>query len=243
MSSGNSAVNDHYQDFYSASDSRLLEWRRINAVTKARNIIEFCSGIKHDSVIDIGAGDGAVLRELGAQKFAREFYAAEISASGVEIIKSQPIAGLQSVRQFDGYALPYEDKQFDLAFMSHVLEHVDHPRQLLAEAIRVARFLYVEVPLELTCRLPLNFVWTNVGHINFYCQKSFRQLIQSSSLNVIHQKTINASPEAHIFASPRFGRAKWLFRESMMKAIPGAARFFLVYHSGILCTEKELPVS
>jgi hypothetical protein len=41
---------------------------------------------------------------------------------------------LAEARTYDGYRIPYGDKRFDLAVLSHVVEHLEHPRLLLYEA-------------------------------------------------------------------------------------------------------------
>ena len=46
--------------------------------------------------------------------------------------------GLVESKLFDGARVPYPDNSFDLAYMSHVVEHLEHPRQLIYEAARVA---------------------------------------------------------------------------------------------------------
>ncbi len=51
---------------------------------------------------------------------------------------------------------------------SHVVEH---PRTLLHEARRVARHVFVEVPLEHNLRLPRDFAADDLGHINAYTRK------------------------------------------------------------------------
>jgi arsenite methyltransferase len=40
---------------------------------------------------------------------------------------------------FDGRRLPFDDGAFDLVYCKQVLEHVEHPRELVAEAARVLR--------------------------------------------------------------------------------------------------------
>ena len=233
-------LKDHYAEFYSDSNSRLKEWRQLSANAKSSNIVRHCSDLKHDVILDVGAGDGAVLRELSMNNFGTELHAVELSESGVRAMKDQPFDRLASVQEFDGYHLPFSDDQFDLAIMSHVLEHVEHPRVLLAEASRVSRHLFVEVPLELTYRLPENFTWNSVGHINFYTAKSFRNLIQSSSLDVICQEVTNASLDTHIFQSKKLGRLKYLIRQSLLRMAPKLAPLFLVYHSCIVCKKTAV---
>ena len=76
---------------------------------------------------------------------------------------------------FDGYRTLYADNQFDLVLLSHVVEHVEHPRLLLYEAARVGKRLFVEVPLEDNVRLSDDFVFDHVGHINVYSRKTMRR--------------------------------------------------------------------
>ena len=38
---------------------------------------------------------------------------------------------------FDGRRLPFEDASFPLVYCKQVLEHVEHPRELLSEVARV----------------------------------------------------------------------------------------------------------
>ena len=68
----------------------------------------------------------------------------------MEAIRAKNIPGLFDCKVFDGYTIPYDDNAFDLVVLSHVVEHVEHPRKLLYEAKRVARYVFIEVPLEAT---------------------------------------------------------------------------------------------
>jgi len=49
--------------------------------------------------------------------------------------------------QADAHDLPFEDKQFELAVLCEILEHVQDPVQVLKEAQRVAERIWITVPL------------------------------------------------------------------------------------------------
>jgi SAM-dependent methyltransferase len=135
----------NYEQAYASGGS---DWRRIGALGKVDNIVALCSALPHDSALEIGAGDGAILERLSELKFCSALHALEISPSGVETIEKKGIPELVECAVFDGYEVPFDDDAFDLAILSHVLEHVEYPRKLLHEASRVARYVCVEVPLE-----------------------------------------------------------------------------------------------
>src|SRR5579883_3047211 len=171
----------NYDEYYVED---ISAWRELGAIDKASNIRAMCSSLSPSTVLEIGAGDGSVLQRLAHAGFGRRHFALDISSSGVERIIGRQIPSLVECRQFDGYAIPYAAESFDLAILCHVVEHVEHPRLLLSEAARVARYVYVEVPLEHNRRLPQNFVWDSVGHINFYTAQTIRLLVQSCGLEV-----------------------------------------------------------
>src|ERR1022692_4092903 len=141
--SGN--VKTAYDEFYQKHDEA---WRMLGAKYKAQHIIDVCKGHTFKKVLEVGAGDGSILKLLADQNFAPEYHAVEISESGVEHIKSRNIKNLVAANIFDGYHLPFLDNSFDLIILSHVLEHVEHERLLLREMKRVARYCVIEVPRD-----------------------------------------------------------------------------------------------
>ena len=46
----------------------------------------------------------------------------------------------------DIYHLPYQDDEFDYAYLSHCVEHLEHPAHALKEVMRVSRKGYIECP-------------------------------------------------------------------------------------------------
>src|ERR1700733_6487249 len=100
------SVKTAYDEFYNKHDEA---WRMLSAKYKAQHIIDVCKGHSFDTVLEVGAGDGSILKLLADQNFAPQYDAVEISESGVAHIKSRNIANLRSVQLFDGYHLPFED--------------------------------------------------------------------------------------------------------------------------------------
>src|SRR5262245_13857774 len=119
----------------------------LGAKGKAEHVIRLCArhNIKPTHALEVGAGDGSILRCLSDSGFCDKLYGLEISQPGVDVIRRQGIRGLVSCQTFDGYSLPFEDRFFDLAILSHVLEHVEYERALLRELKRVSNYQVIEI--------------------------------------------------------------------------------------------------
>lgn len=233
--STNSDLMTMYEDYY--ADGEVAEKRAIAARQSVKHIRAIAGDQKFDSVLDIGAGEGAVLSELYGSGFAKSFSAVEISASGVSAIKARGIPTLQSIDQFDGYKVPHHDKSFDLAMAIHVLEHVEHERMFLYEAKRVARKLYIEVPLELTKDLSKSIRMSGpYGHINFYTPGLFENLLKTSGFTVEKMMIFAHDMEYEQYLSGRAkGWVKYQIRQNLLRYAPSIATRNMVYMAGALC--------
>ena len=218
------------------------EWRRLGAVDKARNVVELCMGLPHARVLEIGAGEGALLARLAEQGFGAELHALEVSEEAPALIRARGIRGLAGAAAFDGYAIPHPARAFDLAILSHVVEHLEHPRALLREAARVARAVFVEVPLEDTWRLPRDFRADAVGHLNFYSARSLRHLVQSCGLEVLRERVTNPGAGSHVWRGGAIaGRLRWAVREALLRAAPRLATSAFTYHGSLVCRAPAAP--
>ncbi|HEY3490045.1 MAG TPA: class I SAM-dependent methyltransferase [Candidatus Deferrimicrobiaceae bacterium] len=164
------------------------EWRLLGAKTKAANIILLSqrNNVPHRKILEVGAGDGAILKWLDAFKFSEEAHALEVDPSGVDVIKSLNLASVRKVSLFDGYALPYDDDAFDLVVLSHVLEHVEFERILLREIKRVSRFQVIEIPLDSIA--DADRAWQHLysyGHINAYTPALLRFLLKTERFGIV----------------------------------------------------------
>ena len=175
------------------------------------------------------------LSELG---FGHQLYAAEISRSGVDVIERREIPRLVECRLFDGPTCPGTTRTFDLAILSHVVEHLEHPRQLLAEAARVARHVFVEVPTEDISRRAKDYAPDRVGHINFYSPRTIRWLLQSSGLRVVTQVTTNPSKAVYAYHAGRTGLVHYHTKELLLRLAPALATRHFCYHEALLATAE-----
>ena len=228
-----SDILSHYKDFYANYSS---EWRLLGGLDKARNIIDLCEAHKFENVVELGAGDGTILDQLSKAGFAESYTALEISESAVEVIRGRIIEGLRETILFDGYSVPCENGAYDLAILSHVVEHVEHPRLLLQEAARIAGTVFVEVPLELHLRTSRDFRWTDTGHINIYNPLTIRHLLQSTGFKAVKERVSNPSYAVHRFQLGKWrGSVQFAIRSLALRLMPFLATQLFTYHWSALC--------
>ncbi|MDN3551778.1 class I SAM-dependent methyltransferase [Mucilaginibacter aquaedulcis] len=193
--SGN--VKTAYDQFYEKHDEA---WRTLSGKYKGQHIIEVCRGLSFKNVLEVGAGDGSILKFLSDNSFAPEYQAVEISASGVDHIRSRGIKNLTAVQVFDGYKLPFADDSFDLIILSHVLEHVEHERLLLREMRRVAKYCVIEVPRDYKFNVDTRIKhFLAYGHINVYTPTSLRYLLSTEGFEVENDLVSLIDPEVTRF--------------------------------------------
>ena len=191
------AVSPRLQERYDGQyEGDLAEWRDLGGRYKAQNILEVCEGRRFGKVLDCGAGDGAVLKFVDASGAFAETFAAEISDSGLSRIRQRGLATLREAVKFDGYRLPFADRAFDMAYCSHVLEHVEHPRLLLRELARVSAFQVLEVPLDYSPGVDAKAAeLLGYGHINVYTPSLFRFLLKSEGFQVLRERLTHAAAD------------------------------------------------
>ncbi len=186
-----------YDNFYVGKDE---QWRLLSAKYKAQNIREVCTHQQFKKILEVGAGDGSILKYLDEFHFAPEIHALEISKSGVEQIDNRKIGSLRSVQVFDGYSIPFGDHEFDLVILSHVLEHVEFERMLLREIKRVAKHVVIEVPIDYRYGVDKRMKhFLAYGHINMYTPSSLRFLLQTEGFEIVTDKISVIEPEVTKF--------------------------------------------
>ena len=190
-------LKNAYDNFYVGKDE---QWRLLSAKYKAQNIKDLCEKFQFQKILEVGAGDGSILKYLDESGFAPEIHALEISSSGVEQIGKINLGKVKSVQIFDGYHIPYEENEFDLVILSHVLEHVEFERMLLRELKRVANYCVIEVPIDYRYGVDNRMKhFLAYGHINMYTPSSLRFLLQTEGFEIVNDKISVIEPEVTKF--------------------------------------------
>ncbi len=174
---------DAYWDAKAQSGLGKLSPWRLRRVQVFESIVS-----PEDSVLDIGVGDGALLKYLVEQKRV-EAYGLDLSPKAVEFCHS---IGLTNVKLGDAnrpiYAVTAEafgsDLRFDYAICSEIIEHLPEPEILLNDLRRVVRKgIIVSVPNTgfhqhrlrlLMGKFPLQWVVTPGEHLRFWTLADFR---------------------------------------------------------------------
>ncbi len=176
------------------------------------------SGISE--VIEIGAGTGAILQELSPKRPHWNLTAVDLAEENIAAIRRLRLRNLRTSQVADAEHLPFPDKRFDLAILSHVIEHLPDPAAGLCEARRIARLLLIEVPVEGTPVLDLvwfvrkhrgrNRVPNDLGHLWHYSVREWNRVIAAAGLTIIGRLQYLLTREVLLFG--KSGRALQLAR-------------------------------
>lgn len=222
----------NYERFY---QDDVAEWRRIGSIDKVRNITRLCGKHAPARVLEVGCGDGSILARMSEVGFGEALHGVDISSTGVAKANARGIPRLVGCQVYDGQTFPFEDDAFDLVVLTHVVEHLEYPRAVLYEAARVAKRVFIEVPLEDTIRMPRDFVADAVGHINFYSPATIRRLVQTCELRVVEQVVTNFSLPGYTFNGGLKAVPKFLLKEGLLRFAPKLAPRLYTYNSALLC--------
>ena len=111
-----------------------------------RNITGLVQEARPERLLDVGCGEGVVLRHLDQQLRGVTVIGLDVDGTGLRVAQSQNSV---SLLQGSVYALPFASNTFDLVMCCEVLEHVERPDEALAELARVSRrHVLLSVPNE-----------------------------------------------------------------------------------------------
>lgn len=130
--------NDFYETlgekWYTATDHPIALLRAENAIRVPWIIREIGCG---KTVLDIGCGAGILTNALALA--GHQVHGIDLSESSLKSARSHDATKTVSYQVANAYVLPYPKETFDVVCAMDVLEHVDNPQRLIAEASRVLK--------------------------------------------------------------------------------------------------------
>jgi ubiquinone/menaquinone biosynthesis C-methylase UbiE len=152
-----------------------------------RRVDEAVAGLEPTSVLDVGCGEGVVTERLAQRLAPAKVLGIDAAEAHLETEWDSRSAPNISFMAGSAYDLPFPDASFDLVCCIEVLEHLERPRDALAEMSRVAgRALLLSVPNEPTWRVSHLLAGRDVrklgdtpGHINHWSKRAFAELVST----------------------------------------------------------------
>jgi methionine biosynthesis protein MetW len=146
-------------------------------------------------LLDVGCGDGALLRHL-VQTKGVDGRGVEISREGVNACVRQGLSVVQGDADTD--LVDYPDGAFDMVVLSQTLQATHNPRQVLLQLLRIGRQAIVSFPnfAYWRCRLQLAFggrmpvtesldnPWYATPNIHFCTIRDFTNLCRDEGITI-----------------------------------------------------------
>jgi SAM-dependent methyltransferase len=237
-----------YTAAYAGGDPARAElggrWRALGARGKAAHIEALCAqvGLEPATLVEVGCGDGAVLSELAAREVAGTLDGFELAPTAIALARERAIPGARRLEAYDGARVPAADRAYDLAVLTHVLEHVPEPAALLAEGARIAPWVLVEVPLEANrsaARPAKRAQAATIGHLQAFDRAAVARLLADAGLEPRAELTDPLGYAHHAFFGHRArAAAKWALRTALWRLAPRRAERLFTVHYAVLARSQ-----
>jgi len=170
--------------------SKHAKYRDLNPVSRFlvngffESIRSLASTVEAGSILDVGCGEGLVMKSLEDLVANKSCYA--IDHDPQEIKDARQNVSFCDFKVGSIYEIPYEDNFADLVFCTEVLEHLDDPELALNELHRVSSgYAIISVPNEPLWRI-LNMVrlkylkdlGNTPDHKNHWSSRSFKRFAE-----------------------------------------------------------------
>src|SRR5439155_19593308 len=111
---------------------------------------------------------------------------------------------------------------------------------MISEAARVARNVFIEVPLEDNLKLSQDFVFDRVGHINFYNVKTIRHLVQSCGMRILGAHLSDSSRQSYAYRKGKWrGAVSYLVKEASLRSWSRIAANLFTYHYSVVYSQDS----
>lgn len=143
---------------------------------RRRMVANLAQTIAHDSILDLGCGDGSLIAEL-KNKIPTEFEGSDISNEAFAIArKNAPGVHFYQLDLMSGSL----NKTYDVVILSEVLEHIENDEHVLTTIAPNARHVVISVPGG-----PADKVDRRCGHFRNYTDKLLGEKLERCGYDVV----------------------------------------------------------
>jgi len=184
---------DYYVSLYASGLEQEAEWLRRGAVRKVNSIqiLLHRHSIQPQTIMELGCGPGAVIRECRRRSLAQRYIAVDYSADAISYLRANE-PDIEAIQADITSAHFHMAEAVDVVVLTHVIEHLEKPGEFLQATLLKLKFRYLiaEVPLEdlLGGRLKGLFrdrLINTTGHVQFFNSSSFMELLTSNGFDLL----------------------------------------------------------
>jgi len=229
------------------------QWLKYGANDKCDSIEALIKDLDSDSigsVLELGAGSGALIAEIKRRGIGNRYYAADYSEVACRYLREN-VEGVE-VFQIDlTKDSPLGD--YDLVVISHVLEHLEDPAlclDLICENLNF-KYMIVECPLEKLLISKVKNLFRDqtinaAGHVYFFDKKSFEEIL-TSRLKIIKNR-LYAPYSKRESLKFEFNKHQWSWIQRLMKSFtmrwgpkyfPLFWKMYWIANHAVLCAKKS----
>jgi SAM-dependent methyltransferase len=174
-------------------------WCTTGAREKAFSVASLAADRGIRTVLEVGCGTGVVLAELDDLDFGDRYWACEPMAELCDLARAKAIGRMVDIACTTFEEETFAGQPFDLIILSHVLEHVLNPAELLSRALHRARYVILEVPIEANMAGNLRSAVRRrltgrprtvnaAGHIQFFSTSDAKNLVRWSGGEIMNTR-------------------------------------------------------
>lgn len=148
-----------------------------------RKIINTLQDIETQNILDIGCGEGFIIKEISETYPKLTIEGTDISNESLE--KAKKLNPNIKFSQANIYNLPFKENQFDLCLCLEVLEHLRTPEKATIEIKKLSsKYFIFSVPCEPLFSISNMLFGKNVSrlgkdpeHLQYWSKKKFKKFI------------------------------------------------------------------